>query len=270
MKIIFNFIHSLIWRLGRKLYTYSRGDTKNNPFTNGEYWLLNKLLNGFSGQKILFDVGANIGNWTDKVLSFSKNDKNLYIYAIEPSRYTRLMLTNRFKQNKFVSIQPYAFSSSIGKANFYSKEDGGGTNSLSSISGKKTEIVEVTTIDQFIKDNKIKNISMIKIDAEGYDYLILKGAKKALSEGKIEVVQFEYSWRWLVNHVCLKDIFELILDTPYRFGKLVGKSIEFYDVWHFELDKFFENNYVLIRRDSFLCEFGKKMYFDESNVAIKD
>jgi hypothetical protein len=80
-------------------------------------------------------------------------------------------------------------------------------------------------------------------------------------------VQFEYNWRWLINHASLRDVFEYIKDKPYRLGKLVGRSIELFDAWHFELDRYFENNYVLIRRGSALLESANVVRFDESNCA---
>lgn len=33
-------VRKLMWRLGRKMYAYARGDGQNDPRTNGEYWLL--------------------------------------------------------------------------------------------------------------------------------------------------------------------------------------------------------------------------------------
>ena len=133
----FTFIRKIMWRLGRKIYTYSRGDIQNNPSINGEYWLLKKVVNGISNQSIFFDIGANKGNWTAKALSFSKDFKNIYIYAFEPSKVTRAILEDRFRGNTSISVQSYALSSSNGKAFFYSQKGSGGTNSLSPISGTK-------------------------------------------------------------------------------------------------------------------------------------
>ncbi len=86
-----------------------------------------------------------------------------------------------------------------------------------------------------------------------------------LATGSIEVVQFEYNWRWLLNKASLLDVFALVKDMPYRVGKLLDGSIEFYDEWHFELDRFFENNYVLVRKGSRLDHQGVTVWFDSSN-----
>jgi FkbM family methyltransferase len=178
------------------------------------------------------------------------------------------MLTARFMGSDAVTVQPYALSETVGEATFYSKENGVGTNSLSPTSGSNAEVVKLITIDQFLQQTGIEIVSMVKIDTEGFDLLVLRGAEKSLHDGRIDIVQFEYNWRWLINHACLRDVFALIADKPYRLGKLSGRTIEFYDQWHFELDRFFENNYVLVRNDSNLRLLGSTVQFDESNVGV--
>jgi FkbM family methyltransferase len=179
------------------------------------------------------------------------------------------MLAARFAENAAVTIQPYALSEKVGEARFYSNGAGAGTNSLSPSSGLNVEVVKVTTIDQFLQQSGNETVSMLKIDTEGFDLLVLRGAEKSLHDGRIDIVQFEYNWRWLLNHSCLRDVFDLIVNKPYRLGKLVGNAVEFYDQWHFELDRFFENNYVLIRNNSKFRLLGSTVQFDGSNVVMR-
>lgn len=263
-------VRSLIWRLGRKMYMYARGDRVNNPLVNGEYWLLEQVLNVLSPSRILLDVGANKGNWTAKSLELSQTSNEIHIHAFEPSLATRSMIIARFVECDAVTVHPYALSETVGETTFYSDEDGCGTNSLSPTSGKNKETVKVTTLDHFLQQLGIENILIVKIDTEGFDLLVMKGAELSLQNGRIEVIQFEYNWRWLLNHTSLRDVFVYISDKPYRFGKLVGESIEFYDEWHPELDRYFENNYVLIRRDSVLCSLGTDMFYNYSNTVATD
>jgi FkbM family methyltransferase len=264
-------VRKLMWRPGRKMYTYARGDRQNDPRINGEYWLLEHVVKTSPGPQVLLDVGANKGDWTAQALGLTQASKEVHVHAFEPSLVTRSMLSARFVESPAVTIQPYALCETVGEATFYSNEDGAGTNSLSSTSGLKEEIVKLITVDDFIQQSGIDSVSMVKIDTEGFDLLVLKGADKVLSEGLIELVQFEYNWRWLLNHASLRDVFDLISNKPYRLGKLVGETIEFYEAWHFELDRYFENNYVLVRRDSELCFLGIEAHFDSSNaLAISE
>ena len=255
-----------LWRAGRKLYTYARGEGPNDPRRNGEYWLLRHVLTRSVGNAlVLLDIGANRGDWTAEALRLS--ERSLWVHAFEPSCVSRAILTARFAEQSNVTIHPTALSNESGKAKFYSNGDAAGVNSLSSVSGPCTETVVMGTLDEFLQRENIEPVAMIKIDTEGFDSLVLRGAGACLARGAVEVVQFEYNWRWLLNHACLRDVFELIRDKPYRLGKLTGRSVDYYDVWHPELDRFFETNFALVKKDGPLSALGRAVHFDLSNVA---
>ena len=263
-------VRKLLWRAGRKLYMHARGEGRNDPRTNGEHWLLERALRTSTGSQILFDIGANRGDWAAEALRLAHPAGRIHIHAFEPSRATRSMLAARFVESGAVTVQTYALSDAPGEATFYTGEDGAGTNSLAPSSGPNTEVASLTTIDEFLQHSAIATVSMVKIDTEGFDLFVLRGAQKSLHAGRIGIIQFEYNWRWLLHHACLRDVFDLISDKPYRLGKLVGKGLELYEQWHPELDRFFETNYVLLRKDSPLCSLGSAVHFDRSSVGIKE
>lgn len=99
-------IRSLMWRLGRKMYTHARGEGKNDPGTNGEYWLLDHILKASSGPQVLLDVGANIGDWTAQALGSVHAPKELRVHGFEPSQATRSILSARFSNSSVVAVQP--------------------------------------------------------------------------------------------------------------------------------------------------------------------
>lgn len=263
-----NELRSVLWRVGRKLYCVARGDQANRPETNGEYWLLDQFLGHSAGDLVFFDVGANKGEWTLRALEVAaRRTLNLSVHAFEPCTETRALLTRRLSSHGKVEINANALSSLEGETFFYSGNNRSGTNSLSEVSGSNRELVRMTTLDSFAAENRIDHIDMLKIDTEGFDFEVLKGSERLLTSGLIEVVQFEYNWRWLINHNALRDVFEYIRDKPYSLGKLVGSSIELFDEWHFELDRYFENNYVLLRNGSSLLDTAEVVRFDERNCA---
>jgi hypothetical protein len=76
----------LLWRLGRKLYCYARNDLPQRPENNGEYQLLQIFLKTSKERVTLVDIGANVGEWTSKVLSLAKPlGKDAAIHIFEPS-----------------------------------------------------------------------------------------------------------------------------------------------------------------------------------------
>lgn len=262
-------VRQLAWRLGRRLYCAARGDLANDPHRNGEYWLLDQFAARMQENEVLFDVGANVGEWTLHALATSESArKSAKVFAFEPSAATFALLQGRLADRVNVQAVPLALTDRNGEGVLFSNCDGSGTNSLNPVSGTKTEHVRTMTIDAFMSERKIAHVGMMKIDTEGFDLKVLQGSEAALSEGRIDLIQFEYNWRWLLNKASLLELFEFLRGMPYRFGKLAGKSVMVFEEWHFELDRYFENNYVLIRKGSRLDGLGREMRFDNSNVAL--
>ncbi|WP_236097190.1 FkbM family methyltransferase, partial [Dolichospermum planctonicum] len=54
-----------------------------------------------------------------------------------------------------------------------------------------TEIISVKTIDDFLLSSKIDNIDLLKIDTEGYELQVLKGAEQSLKNNKIKLILAE-------------------------------------------------------------------------------
>ncbi|MDG4550483.1 MAG: FkbM family methyltransferase [Candidatus Contendobacter sp.] len=267
-------IRSLVWKIGRRLYMWAKRDLSNNPKTNGEYWLIEKLLSTSSSSAvILIDIGANKGDWSAQALKIlDLLGKRGEIYAFEPAQSTYEFLIKKFQNNTNVMIKKTALSNYSGEAEFFVVGALAGTNSLlkNSLEGKVFDVEKVQTLrfDDFLASAGLTSVAFVKSDTEGYDMSVLMGAQQSLREGRVEVWQFEYNYRWIANHHNLKDVFNLIEEMPYCLGKLYGNGIEIYEKWHPELDRFFEGNYVLIREGSEIKKFGIFVQFDVGNVLV--
>jgi hypothetical protein len=124
---------------------------------------------------------------------------------------------------------------------------GAGTNSLHRPDGRAglgTEQVPVTTLDEHAREHGLGAIALVKIDTEGHDLAVLRGARDLLRGQRIGVVQFEYNCRWIYARSFLRDAFELLEPCGYRIGKLTPRGIEFYPGWDPDLETFVEGNYV--------------------------
>ena len=61
-------------------------------------------------------------------------------------------------------------------------------------------------------------------------------------------------------------VFDMVDGMPYRVGKLAGAKPLLFERWHFEVDRFFESNYVLVLRGGMFDSIGLPAWFDGSNV----
>jgi FkbM family methyltransferase len=255
----------LLWRTGRAMYAAGRRDLANSPEVNGEYWLLRRAIEDARPEDVFLDVGANIGNWSAQCVRLGALRRGCRVHAFEPCPETYIQLNARLGDE--LQTHRLALGETPGTAEFYEVEHLGGTNSLHPTQGAKAHLVCTDTVDNVRSRLGEAPVKFMKVDTEGFDLKVLRGAASSLKNGAIEVVQIEYNWRWLLNNASLRDLFCFTESLPYRVGKLAGDTIEVYEAWHPELDRFFESNFVLLRQGSALESLGTAMKFDRTNVG---
>lgn len=159
---------------------------ESNPFTNGEYLVLDTLKDQI---KSFADVGANLGVYSNRLLETMEIQRG---FMFEPSRKCFADLKIRFSDRRVVQVLNVALSDTCGTAQFSFDDEAGETSSLVEM-GINSYAVEVTTLDTVLDSI---TLDLLKIDTEGYDFHVLRGAHRLLNEGKIRFVQFEYGSFW--------------------------------------------------------------------------
>jgi FkbM family methyltransferase len=190
------------------------------------------------------------------------------VHAFEPTSSSFAYLSERFKDSELVSTNRIALSDQSGEREFFVVGNMVGTDSLLRIDGATIENVPTLRLDDFLAEERIDHVLFVKSDTEGHDLNTLRGAAETFQHGRVDVWQFEYNHRWIGGRSFLKDIFDFISDKPYRIGKLYGNGVETYESWHPELERFFESNYVLIRRGSRYEKLCSRVHFNNSNVLM--
>jgi len=172
-------------------------------------------------QPVLFDVGANVGNYTRSLIEEIPRAK---IYSFEPVEKTfNELKANVVGKSTTVNI---GFGSTPGKAVLYNTVN----TSTSELSTTHKEILsdifkstdeitaiefETDTIDNFASKNKIEKIDFLKIDVEGNELSVLKGAEKMLAGGGINIIQFEINAHNIYARVFLRDFYILLKDFEF-------------------------------------------------------
>jgi FkbM family methyltransferase len=145
--------------------------------------LIKKIKKGMT----IFDVGANIGSTT---LNFAKkvgSDGKVFSFEPDPLNYS-IALKN-ISLNKFSCIT--LFNLGLGSiketASLYNvNENNRGMLRILDKAGEPNNFskstIEIYTIDQIMTEKKISRPDIIKIDVEGYELRVLKGAEKTLKE----------------------------------------------------------------------------------------
>ncbi len=167
-----------------------------------EEMAMHESLSKVGGRAItIVDVGANRGDYSELALRNTKaGDRR--IYAFEPDPAVAAELVARFPNAEGLVVVTKALSDKPGKAPFY-KQERDRISSLHDASSKPQthgpqvvkEVVEVEldSVDGFCAANGIDHIDILKVDTEGHDHLVLKGASRMIAEGRIGSIQFEFS-----------------------------------------------------------------------------
>lgn len=144
------------------------------------------------------DVGANMGLFT--LFASTKVGNGGRVVSVEPSSREFSKLETNCKINKLtnVSLVKKAASDHQGSAVLkIAVDEHAGHNTLGSFPGVTTsllseETVVLDTIDSIISALKLNNVHMIKIDVEGAEEKVLRGAKETISRFH-PLLLFEFS-----------------------------------------------------------------------------
>jgi FkbM family methyltransferase len=186
-----------------------------------ERYLEGRLAGG--GVPVLLDVGANHGAYARYMHALSPQAR---IYAFEPHPRTFENLRARLAGLPGVTPVNAAMGAASGRLQLFdfAGADGSTQASLDEAAvkffGGETiaHDVAVTTIDEFMAEQGIAEIDLLKIDTEGFDLAVLKGARDALARRAIKTIQFEFIPADIAMHVTMRDFFEVL--AGYRIFRL--------------------------------------------------
>lgn len=280
--VTLNLLRRAAWRFGRKIYADARGECQNSILLNGELMVQRAAIDacGKAGRPaILFDIGANVGDWTVAALTYAGTrglkPEAAHVFAFEPVAGTREILDRNLGAAGLaaqVSVSGLALSDTASSRIMNVVGDGAGTNSLERDEGDGANsygvTVETDSLAALVDRLEIDRIALVKCDTEGHDFLVLRGAEPLLREGRIDAFQFEYNHRWIYARQFLKDVFDFVRGSgaPYHIARVRPGCLEVLPCWHPELERFFEANYVLVHHD---CAKTFNLYFgsyDASNT----
>jgi FkbM family methyltransferase len=156
----------------------------------------NKLFT-LPSDAVILDVGANFGIMT---LQFAQAAPNGAVYSFEPTHYALSKFRKNLSLNPELSkiVHPVnAFVSATSDKNpnikaFSSwKVDGEKSDDMHPVhrgAAKSTEGVGSVTLDDFCRENKLAKVDFIKIDVDGHEFEVLKGAKDVLTRFRPKLI----------------------------------------------------------------------------------
>ena len=153
---------------------------------------------------VVFDVGANVGQSGVNYLSWFPGAR---VYCFEPAADTFSQLQRAVGKRERIECFRLAFSSSQGQGRIvHGSFDFGGnvlvggsvtrflltpSNAPTIRNEDRMEDVDLDAVDSFCGHQGIDRVGFLKIDTEGGDLDVLKGAACMLDRNRIDIVQVE-------------------------------------------------------------------------------
>lgn len=241
-------------KLVNKLYQnldYFLRKVNNQDFdgeTNGELRLM-QLLSEYD-YKVLFDVGANRGEWITWSVDLFPN-ASFHAFELVPSTFD--LLQSKFGDHPRVKLNPIGLSDFSGEIPIYV----GAENEISTafkVEGSALHeaaysgriLCEVSSGEAYMLAEGIDEIDFLKIDTEGNDFRVIKGFGESIK--KVKVLQFEYGVFNIASKDLLCDFYSYLSQMGFKVGKVFPKHIDFAP-YHFDMENFHGGNFLAVRND---------------------
>jgi FkbM family methyltransferase len=239
----------LMFRIARKIVDRHNAENDFDMRTNGELWMCRQML---PGARVVFDVGANQGGWAAVAHEINPQAR---IHCFEPSAKTFRMLEQNVSLPNVV-LNHFGLGDREETGTLWVYSDGALSNALYHRVGtigeqQGTESVRIRTLDNYCSDEGIEAIDFLKVDVEGHELAVFRGAERMFREGRIGIVQFEYNDTFIDSRTQLKDLWQFIgeVNANYAFYKIYPSELRHIPQYSQQYETFRYSNWALLRRD---------------------
>lgn len=192
-----------------------------------------KYLKNKHGKKIniFFDVGSHKGEYiislknnfeVNTIYSFEPNPKIFKILKVKTDKYNNIKHYNIAlglqKEKKKMNLNIESSSSSINKLNKesnYFKKKYFFLNFLSRKLVEKEINIEVNKLSNIIKFRNLEIIDLLKIDTEGYEFSVLKGAENYLKNFKFIHLEHHFD-DMIIKNYNFSDLHNFLVKNGFK------------------------------------------------------
>jgi FkbM family methyltransferase len=208
-----------------------------------------ELLGDGDRPLVVLDVGANIGAWTREAL---KALPAATVHAFEPSSTAFARLAEAFSSEPRVSVHQLALSAADGDAVLYANEPGSGAASLTrrrldhiGLDFSHEETVATRTLESWAGEAGLDAIDVLKMDVEGHELDVLRGAGGLLADTR--VVQFEFGGSNVDTRTYFQDFWYFLTEAGFRIHRLGPDGLSPIDRYSEHDEVFVTTNYLVSR-----------------------
>lgn len=231
---------------------------------SGEEWVLREVVapacRGVASP-VVFDVGANVGDYSRLV---RRHLPSSVVYAFEPSaavfreleqnlsaaagaerfRHFNLGLSDEEK-----TVELYSYTVEGQEQSLISSIDRRLPTQVVSVEVSAREHIRVQTLDRFCAAEGVSRIDFLKLDVEGHELSVLRGAQGMLEAGAVSLVQFEFGPANIYSRTFFYDFWSL-LSGRFDLYRIIPRGIVPITFYGEHREVFLTTNYLAVRRPS--------------------
>lgn len=203
---------------------------------------------------VVIDVGAHRGDYSSRVAQLAVDAT---IFAFEPHPASFAQLRDEAGRYRYTALN-LACGEAPGRASLfdYPAHEGGSQHAslyrevFEKVHGRESTSseVEVVTLDGFIRSTGLREVHLLKIDAEGYELRVLQGARESISHGLVDIIQFEFNEMNVISRVFFRDFYEIL--PNYLFYRMLPDGLAAMGPYRpAACEVFAYQNIIAIRRD---------------------
>lgn len=242
----FHSVFFAMFKLGLHGMNFNKG---GDVRTSGEGNALKYIKDELGKDNItVFDVGANVGEYTKFIVS--ELGSVARVLSLEPMPESFGKLKTAVSNFSNVEIFNIGLSHEKTTAPMYSTN---GSSALASLHDRQLDHIGVDMLpygevnlerlDDFCEERNINQIDFLKLDVEGHEFAALSGASRMLEGKKISFIQFEMGGANVDSRTYFRD-FWYLLHENYKIYRVLQNGL--YEISRYKEDcEIFNNmNYV--------------------------
>ena len=172
---------------------------------------------------VFLDVGSNAGYFSAIALGLVGEDGVAHAFEPVPRYVDRLVALQGLNPNHELIVNAFAAGEERCTGEMIlSRQNVGGNTLINGLLPKEEEAgtvpVEIRRLDEYIAEKDLRNVQLIKIDTEGYEYLVLKGLSGyfASAQSRPPVVMEITTKAYDIVGVSLSDLDASIREWGYQ------------------------------------------------------
>lgn len=183
---------------------------------------------------VFVDVGANIGAFTFMAAKIVGPAGKVHAFEPLPQLCDQMQLSKKYNQAENVYIHNQGCAAEAGTITLRTNPKNiGGSSAINGTEADTLVKVDVVQLDSVLKDSN--RVDVIKIDVEGHEYEVLKGAQQLLKKHQpVIVLEFSPHLYRLMDDSIVSDLLVFLKNQGYKmydvdYAREIGDVSEYID-----------------------------------------